>query len=97
MSVTPIRRAFADVENSVSSILHGKAGEKDSALRAIFALNNEIGKLARLSPTKLGPLKMLQAYVNSITVAVKNGNAQMIRESLKSAREYLLSVDGELN
>jgi hypothetical protein len=96
MSAESLERAFAKVEASASPLLGGDFTSKDSVLRAIFSLNNEIGKLARLKPGKLGTLKMLQAYVNAITVAVKGGEARPVRESLESARDFLISATDEL-
>ena len=96
MSSESLELAFAAVETSVSSLLDGKSGGKDSALKAIFLLNNEIGKLARVKPAKLGTLKVFQAYVNAVTVAVKGGESRMISESLGSARNYLVSASREL-
>ncbi len=88
--------AFTEVETSVLSLLDGKFTSKDSVFRAIFRMNNEIGKLARLKPAKLSTLKMLQAYVNAITVAVKGGETRLMRESLESAHGYLISSSREL-
>jgi hypothetical protein len=96
MSAESLEQAFANVEASASLLLKGDFRSKDSVFRAIFALNNEIGRLARLNPGKLGTLKMLQACVNAITVAVKGGEARPVRESLESARDFLITVTDEL-
>ncbi len=96
MSAESLEGAFTELETSVLSLLDGKFTSKDPVFRAIFLMNNEIGKLARLKPTKLSTLKMLQAYVNAITVAVKGGGTRPIRESLESARGYLISASIEL-
>jgi hypothetical protein len=96
MSAESLEQAFANVEASASLLLKGDFRSKDSMFKAIFALNNEIGRLARLKPGKLGTLKVLQAYVNGITVAVKGEEAGPIRESLGAAHDFLDSVAKEL-
>ncbi len=78
------------------SLLDGRTTSKNPVFKSIFLMNNEIGKLARLKPARLSTLKMLQAYVNAITVAVKGGETRPIRESLESARGYLISATKEL-
>jgi len=79
------------VSNDPSSPL-SKDETRILALQHINRLNQKIGQLARGSKDNAGQLKILQTYVNRLTIGVKNDNIPQIRSSLTSARSLIDTV-----
>jgi len=84
--ISAVERAFLQVELMVNLLIHGEKDNKTRALLSIFRLNNEIGKLARLSSIAMEPLRALQFDVNRITVAVRSDNPEQMTEALDIVR-----------
>lgn len=92
MSIEPVAEAFGRVERAVALLLAGEWDDKEDALRAVFLLNNEIGRLARSEPGKMGEMKELQAHVNAITVSIKTEQGRLAREALEAVRNRLVDL-----
>ncbi|MDA4129292.1 MAG: hypothetical protein OK457_00840 [Thaumarchaeota archaeon] len=63
------------------------------ALQQINRLNHRIGQLARGPKESNVDVKILQTYVNRLTIGVKTNNDPQIRSSLISVRNYIESLD----
>jgi hypothetical protein len=59
----------------------------DGVLRAIFAANNEIGRLSRTGGDLRESLFELQTNLNLVTIQVKRGRFSEARESLRKVDE----------
>jgi hypothetical protein len=94
--VEDIEAAFFQVKSSAEKALGGDESSKDQSFQDIFALNNEIGRLARERPTTMPKMKELQAYVNMITVGIKYGRAEDLREGLSVTEESIKAMKKEL-
>ncbi len=78
-----IQRCFERVKGSASRAMpRGAVGPEDPSFQDIFALNNEIGKLARSHPERAAELKEVQGDVNMITVGLKYGRREDVVEGL---------------
>lgn len=95
--VDSIEVAFARVKSSSARVIDGDPTAKDQAYQDIFALNNEIGRLARGSKAAMGRMKELQAYVNMITVGIKYGRMSDLREGLSVTEESVNSLKREFS
>ncbi len=84
--ISAVEQAFLQVELMVTKLIHGEKESKSGTLLSIFKLNNEIGKLARLSSIPMEPLRALQFDVNRITVAVRSDNPEQMTEALDIVR-----------
>ncbi len=60
-------------------------------LQQINRLNRRIGQIARSSKDDSGEMKILQTFVNRLTIGVKTDNVPLIRGSLASVRSYIES------
>jgi hypothetical protein len=60
------------------------------ALQCINRINQKIGKEARSSRDESGYLRLLQARVNNVTIALKNENVPALRASLASLRSLIV-------
>lgn len=87
--------ALSDLESTVLGCKWDEEG-KASILRKIFALNNQIGKLARSNKEKMYLLRDLQWYVNSITIAVKGMDKDGAEKALKLAKGYFKDIQSRL-
>ena len=63
------------------------------ALQHINRLNQKIGQLARGAKDQAGQMKILQTYINRLTIGVKNDNIPQIRSSLASAKSYIDTME----
>jgi hypothetical protein len=95
--VEDIEAAFFRVKSSAEKALGGDEPSKDQSFQDIFALNNEIGRLARERPTTMPKMKELQAYVNMITVGIKYGRVGDLREGLSATEESIKAIKKELS
>ncbi|MDG6978885.1 MAG: hypothetical protein JRN58_07380 [Nitrososphaerota archaeon] len=95
-AVDLIEAAFARVKSSSGRVVGGDGLAKDEAYQDIFALNNEIGRLARGKRGAMARMKELQACVNMITVGIKYDKAAEVREGLAVTEESVSSLRREL-
>ncbi len=94
--VSDIEAAFSRVKASAEMFIGGDQASRDQSFEDIFALNNEIGKLARELPKTLSRMKELQAFVNLITVGLKYDRMEELREGLSVAEESIKKLRREL-
>ena len=87
--VDGIEAAFSRVRASAERFMGGDEDSKEQSFQDIFALNNEIGRLARERPMTMPKMKELQAYVNMITVGIKYGRVGDLREGIKLTQESI--------
>ena len=59
------------------------------ALQQINRLNQKIGQIARSSKDESGEMKILQTFVNSLTIGVKTDNVPQIKASIARAKSYI--------
>ena len=95
--VAEVEAAFSRAKASSERVMGGDEGSKDQAFQDIFALNNEIGRLARERPEMMPRMKELQAYVNMITVGIKHGKIQDLREGLFLTEESIKAMMNEFS
>jgi hypothetical protein len=95
--VEDIEAAFYRVKSSAEGALGGDEASKEQSFQDIFALNNEIGRLARERPSTMPKMKELQAYVNMITVGIKYGRTADLREGLSVTEESIKALKKELS
>jgi len=95
--VEDIEAAFYRVKSSAEKALEGDEASKDQSFQDIFALNNEIGRLARERPDTMPKMKELQAYVNMITVGIKYGRTGDLREGLSVTEESIKAMKKEFS
>ncbi|HVC26944.1 MAG TPA: hypothetical protein VND40_02165 [Nitrososphaerales archaeon] len=93
--VDGIEAAFYRVKSSAERVMGGDESSKDRSFQDIFALNNEIGRLARERPGTMARMKELQAYVNMITVGIKYEKAAEVREGLSVTEESIKAMKKE--
>jgi hypothetical protein len=89
--VEDIEAAFYRVKSSAEKAL-GDEASRDQSFQDIFALNNEIGRLARERPGTMPKMKELQGYVNMITVGIKYGRTGALREGLSVTEESIRAM-----
>jgi len=94
--VDDIEAAFIKVKAAAEKVAAGEERYKDQSFEDIFALNNEIGRLARQRPETMPKMKELQAYVNMITVGIKYGKADSLSEGLSLTEEHIKSLSKDL-
>ncbi len=87
-----IEAAFFRVRASVEKSIGGDEALKDQSFQEIFALNNEIGRLAREVPSTMQKMKELQGCVNTITVALKYDKEDGLREGLSNTEEAIRAL-----
>lgn len=95
--VDEIEAAFLRVKSSAEGAIGGDADSRDRSFQDIFALNNEIGRLARERPGTMAKMKELQAYVNMITVGIKYGRVADLREGLSLTERSIETMKKELS
>ena len=84
-----VESLFKKVEASTRRFLAGGMTNNEDTLKAIFRLNNEIGRVAKSHPGKNSNLRELQAYVNMVTVGLKHGRPNDLREGLIGAEQAI--------
>jgi len=95
--VDDIEAAFYRVKASAEKSMQGDEASEDQSFQDIFALNNEIGRLARERPETMRRMKELQLCVNMITVGLKYGRQADLREGLSITEESIKSLKKELS
>jgi hypothetical protein len=70
----------------VESLSEG-AAVADVALRSIFIVNNELGRLARQDSSLRGALTQLQLRLNLVTIEVKRGRPTEARDAFRQAEK----------
>ena len=63
------------------------------ALQNIHRLNNRVGQIARSSKEESGEMRILQMYVNNLTIALKNENMPMMKGAIASARNVIKELE----
>ena len=61
------------------------------ALQQINRLNQRIGMIARSNKNEMDDMKVLQNFVSSITIGVKNDNVPQLKHGLTHAKNMILS------
>jgi hypothetical protein len=89
VKVDGLERAFHRVRSSAEKVLAGDGSARDGSYEEIFALNNEIGMIARQQPNAMPKMKELQGYVNMITVGMKYDRPAEIREGLAVTESFI--------
>lgn len=91
---TEIAESFAALERYVRPIMgadeYSRLSKRENtvlALQAINRINLRIGRLSRANKDE--SLRLLQTYVNSATIAIKNENTVMLRSAMISLRSFL--------
>lgn len=92
-----IEAAFLRVKSSAERTMAGDPSSRDESFQEIFALNNEIGRVARERPTTMPKMKELQVYVNMITVGIKYGREGDLREGLAVTEASIKAMKKELS
>jgi hypothetical protein len=95
--VDGIEAAFLRVKASAEMFMGGDEASKERSFQDIFALNNEVGRLARERPKTMPMMKELQAYVNMITVGIKHGKIGDVSEGIAMAQESIKAMRKELS
>lgn len=90
--VDEIEAAFGRVKASAEKVMKGDESARDKAFEEIFALNNEIGRLAREEPSTMPKMKELQGWVNAITVGMKYDRPRELREGLDATAQAISSL-----
>ncbi len=65
------------------------------ALQNVNRLNQRIGFLAREKVTNSGDMRILQTYVNSLTIGLKSDNTAQMKAALSNIRNFLFEFDSE--
>jgi hypothetical protein len=95
--VDDIEAAFSRVKSSAGRSMDGDEASNEQSFQDIFALNNEIGRTAREVPKTMPKMKELQAYVNMITVGLKYGKRDSLREGLTLTEESIRALKKEFS
>ena len=93
MLFTEVERHAMPLVSSESDARLSKDESRVLALQGIHRLNQRIGFLARTNSKEMGEMKLLQTYVNNLTLGVKNDNAQVIRGALGSIRNIITTIE----
>jgi hypothetical protein len=91
-----IAQNFEALERYTNSLLARDSSPRYSknectilALQCLNRINQKIGRMARSEKDGSDSMRLLQARVNSVTVAVKNENAPMLRASMESLKNLI--------
>ena len=74
---------------------HGLSNEENRVLafQNLNRLNQRIGFLARENTAISADMRLLQTYVNSLTIGLKSDNTPQIQSALSSVRNMINSVE----
>ncbi|MHB8567011.1 MAG: hypothetical protein ACYC7D_02670 [Nitrososphaerales archaeon] len=95
-----LKELFANVEryafpltgrDSQSSL--SKDENRILALQNVNRLNQRMGFLVREQMAELGEMRLLQTFVNSLTLGLKTDNVLQIKSALTSVRNVLKTLD----
>src|SRR5439155_19427571 len=95
--VSDIEAAFSRVKASAERFIEGDQASRDQSFEDIFALNNEIGRLARELPETMPRMKEIQAFVNMITVGLKHDRMGELSEGLSVTEKSIEALRRELS
>ena len=95
--VEEIEAAFLKVRSSAEKAIGGDEATKDKSFQDVFVLNNAIGRLGRQRPKTMRRMKDLQACVNMITVAMKYGKVQELRDGISLTAESISAMKKEFS
>jgi hypothetical protein len=95
--VGDIETAFSRVKASAERFIGGDKASRGQAFQDIFALNNEIGRLARELPKTMPRMKELQAFVNLITLGLKHDKMAELRQGLSVTEESIKALRREFS
>ena len=96
-SVDGIESAFSQVKASVKKAMEGDEASKERSFQDIFALNNQVGRMAREQPSTMARMKELQACVNMITVGLKYDKRASVREGLTATSKSIKALKREFS
>ncbi len=85
-TLSKLERLLAELGSQMASLGDTSTGAQ-ATLRAIFAVNNELGRLARDDASLRPALVGLQMHLNLVTTEVKRGRAAAARSAFKEAVE----------
>ena len=96
-----LRELYTAVERYVVPLLEREPSESGLtpeecrilALQNINRLNQRIGFLVRKAISDPGEMRILQTYVNSLTIGLKSDNKGQMRAALSNARNFLIERD----
>lgn len=83
-----IELAFHEVKLLVRRMIGGE-GVRNETLSALFKLNDEVGRRARMNQKLKQELIPLQHHINAITVGVKSSDSKLMEESVVSVEQIL--------
>ncbi|HKW05431.1 MAG TPA: hypothetical protein VJN71_09045 [Nitrososphaerales archaeon] len=99
-----LRILFNEVERHAMPLVNNDSGARLSkeesrvlALQAIHRLNQKIGFLVRTNSKEAGEMRLLQTFVNNLTLGIKNDNTQMVQSALGSVRNIILTIEKSEN
>jgi DNA-directed RNA polymerase specialized sigma54-like protein len=94
-----LREIFDQLEKYTAEILQPDPSSRFSAeenrllaLQCVNRLNLRIGHLVRAGRKSSEEMRLLQRYVNNLTVALKTDNKPFMRSSLSSAKNLIRSI-----
>jgi hypothetical protein len=90
---TQLERYIAPLARSDIGQSFSKDENKILALQCINRLNQRIGLVARSIKDETGELKLLQTYVNNITVGIKNDNSQLVKSAMASTKSIIAALE----
>ena len=95
-----LKDVFVQVEAHVMPLIGGdsphglsKDENKVIAFQNVNRLNQRIGFLVRESSENSGVMRILQTYVNSLTIGLKSDNIQQIRSAMTSIRNMINALE----
>ena len=65
------------------------------ALQSIQRINKRIGMLARTVKESAPDMKLLQTFVNSMTIGIKSSNIPQVKYGLSQARNLIQTLESE--
>jgi hypothetical protein len=91
-----IKEIFSQVERYVSPLISSRSETSFSkeenrilALQQVNRLNQRIGQIARSSKDGSGEMRILQTYVNGLTIGIKSDNIPQIKGTMARAKSYI--------
>ncbi len=94
-----LKEAFAQVERYVMPLISAGSESRISkdenrvlALQNVNRLNQRIGFLARQVKTDKEKIRLLQTYVNSLTIGLKTDNVLLIKNAIVFVRNIVDDV-----
>jgi hypothetical protein len=98
-----LKEAFDQVERYASQLVQSDRGDlrlsnqeaKVLCLQSVNRLNLKIGRLVRSGERSSEDLRILQTFVNNLTVALKSDNIPGVKRSLSSLASVIKTIDEE--